>query len=327
VNPPRLSRRGVLAAALLLRAGAAAAQGTDWPARPVRVVVPFQPGGIVDTLARLLAEPLHRSLGQPFVVENRGGAGGNVGTAMVARAKGDPYTLLLGSSGPLAISPITEANLGYDPATDLTPITILARTPLVLIVPAASPWRDLRSMMDSLRGASREVLYPTPGLGSPQLLAGEAFRQRVSFPATPVHYTGSAPIVTAMIAGEMPFTFENLILVAQHVRGGTLRALAVTSTERSPMLPEVPTMAEAGLPDFEAGGWYGLLGPADLPAAVVARLHAATLATLAEPEVARRITEMGSANISSTPAEFRAMIAAEMAKWRGVLRATEPRPR
>ncbi|MCW8088414.1 Bug family tripartite tricarboxylate transporter substrate binding protein [Sabulicella glaciei] len=290
----------------------------------MRIVVPFQAGGIIDTLARLLSEPLQRSLGQPFVIENRGGAGGNVGTAVVARAKGDPHTLLLGSSGPLAISPLIESNLGYDPEADFTPITILARTPLVLVVPAASPWRDLRSMMDSLRGLQRETLYPTPGLGSPQLLAGEAFSRRVGFPATPVHYTGSAPVVTAIVAGEMPFTFENLVLVSGQVRAGTLRALAVTSTERAPMLPDVPTAAEAGLPDFQAGGWYGLLGPADLPTGVVERLHAATVAALAEPHVARRITEMGSPNISSTPQEFRAMIAAETARWRGVLRPPEP---
>jgi len=321
-----LSRRGLLAAPLLLAPRAAPGQPA-WPVRPVRIVVPFLPGGIIDTLARLIADPLQRSLGQPFVIENRGGAGGNVGTAVVARAKGDPYTLLLGSSGPLAVSPTTEPNLAFDPAADFTPITILARTPLVLVVPANSPWRDLRSMMDALRGVRQDVMYPTPGLGSPQLLAGESLRQRVGFPAQPVHYNGSAPVVMAIVAGEMPYTFENLVLVAQQVRQGALRALAVTSAERAPMLPDVPTMSEAGLPGFEAGGWYGLLAPADMPAGLIPRLHAATVAALAEPEVKRRISEMGSPNISSTPEEFRAMIAAETVKWRDVLLAGRTPPR
>jgi len=293
----------------------------------VRIVVPFLPGGIIDTLARMIADPLQRSLGQPFVIENRGGAGGNVGTAVVARAKGDPYTLLLGSSGPLAVSPTLESNLGFDPATDFSPVTILARTPLVLVVPANSPWRDLRSMMDALRGVRQDVMYPTPGLGSPQLLAGEQLRQRVGFPAQAVHYNGSAPVVMAIVAGEMPYTFENLVLVAQQVRQGALRALAVTSAERAPLLPDVPTMSEAGLPGFEAGGWYGLLAPAEIPAGIIPRLHAATVAALAEPEVKRRIAEMGSPSISSSPDAFRAMIAAETVKWRGVLLAGRAPPR
>jgi tripartite-type tricarboxylate transporter receptor subunit TctC len=319
-------RRGVLAAPLLLAAGGARAQPV-WPARPVRIIVPFLPGGIIDALARLLADPLQRSLGQPFVVENRGGAGGNVGTALVARARGDAHTLLLGSSGPLAVSPTVESNLGFDPVADFSPVTVLARTPLVLVVPANSPWRDLRAMMEALRGARQEVMYPTPGLGSPQLLAGEALRQRLGFPAQAVHYNGSAPVVMAIVAGEMPYTFENLVLVAQQVRSGALRALAVTSAERAPMLPDVPTMSEAGLPGFEAGGWYGLLAPAEMPDGMVSRLHAATVAALDEPEVKRRIAEMGSPNISSTPDEFRAMIAAETAKWRGVLLAGQSPPR
>ncbi len=307
--------------------GAAWAQGA-YPDRPVKLVVPFLAGGILDMLGRLLAERLARQMGQPFVVENRPGAGGNLGTGAVARAKGDPYTLGIGSSGPLAISPITEPNLGYDPLADLTPITLMAATPLVLVVPAESPWRSLGEMMAALKAGGPEVLYPTPGVGSPQLLAGEAFRQRVGFAAAPVHYNGSAPVVMAIIAREMPYTFENLTLVLQHVRAGTLRALAVTSRSRAALLPEVPTMAEAGLDGFEAGGWYGFIGPAGLPEAVVARLHAEAVVALREPEAMRRIAEMGSPNITSTPEEFRAHIRAEMARWRGVLsRAATPAAR
>ena len=315
---PHPSRRDLLFAGAGMLATPALAQ-SDYPTRPIRVIVPFLAGGILDALGRLLAERLQRQMGQPFVVENRPGAGGNVGTAAVARARGDAYTLGIGSSGPLAVSPITEPNLGYDPLADLTPIMLMARTPLVLVVPADSPWRTLGQMMDALRGSPREVLYPTPGVGSPQLLAGEAFRQRVGFPAAPVHYNGSAPVVMAIIGREMPYTFENLTLVLQHVRAGTLRALAVTSAERAALLPDVPTMGEAGLPGFEAGGWYGFIGPAGLPPEIVAKLNAEANRALAEPEAARRIAEMGSPNLSGSPDEFRQYIRAEMDRWRGVL--------
>ncbi|MBD0271785.1 MAG: tripartite tricarboxylate transporter substrate binding protein [Acetobacteraceae bacterium] len=308
---------GVAAAAL---AGRGAPAQEPWPSRPLRVVVPFAPGGIVDVLARLLADRMSRGLGQPLVVETRPGAGGNIGTALVARARGDAHLLLLGSSGPLAVSPITERNLGYDPLADLTPIVLLAATPLVLVVPAASPHRDVSGLVAAVRGGP-ETMFPTPGLGSPQLLASEAFRQRAGFAASPVHFTGSAPIVTAMLGGQMPWCFENLVLVLQHVREGRLRALAVTSRERAALLPDTPTMAEAGMPGFEAGGWYGLLAPAGVPTEAVSRLHAEAVAALREPEMAKRIAEMGSPDVAGTPEAFRALIADETEKWRKVLLA------
>jgi tripartite-type tricarboxylate transporter receptor subunit TctC len=320
------SRRAVLGGALAIPAPRLArAQG--WvPQRPVRMVVPFAPGGILDQLARLIAEPMGRRLGQPFVVENRPGAGGNVGTLLVARARGDAHTVLVGSSGPLAISPITEAQLGYDPLADLIPITLLNATPLVLVVRSASPHRDVAGLVAALKAEGREVLYPTPGVGSPQLLAQEAFRQAAGFPAAPVHYPGSAPAVLAVIGGEFPFTIENLVLVAPHLSGGALRALGVTSLVRAPLLPDVPTLAEQNFPGFSAGGWYGLLSPAGIPEEAVRGLHEAAVAALAEPEVARRIGDMGGPPIGSSPAEFRTHIEAETARWRGVMAtATPPR--
>ncbi|MSQ54349.1 MAG: tripartite tricarboxylate transporter substrate binding protein [Betaproteobacteria bacterium] len=324
-----ISRRsfvtGAVSTAALAASGAGFAQGTGYPNKRVRMLAGFVPGGIVDTLARLLAERMQRTMGQPFVVENRPGAGGNLATGLVARAKGDPYTLMLGSSGPLAVSPTTEADLGYDPLTDLTPITLVAKTPLVVVVPAGSPHRDLQGLMQALKQAPQEVLYPTPGVGSPQLLAQEAFRQRAGFAASPVHYTGSAPAVMAMLAGEFQFTIENPLLVLSHIRAGKLRALAVTSLQRAPLLAEVPTVSESGLPNFEAGGWYGLIAPAGLPAPIVQQLHAEAVAALKEPEFAKRIADMGSPNISTTPEEFRAFIAAEIQKWRAVLLAAKPR--
>ncbi len=317
-----LGRRGLLLAGVAAGAGLGAAGGASaqeaWPARPIRVVVPFAPGGIVDVLARLLADRMGRGLGQPLVVETRPGAGGNIGTALVARARGDAHTLLVGSSGPLSVSPITERALGYDPLNDLTPVVLLAATPLVLVVPAASPYRDVAGLVAAMRGGP-EAVFPTPGIGSPQLLASEAFRQRAGFHAAPAHFSGSAPVVTAMLAGQMQWCFENLVLVLPHLREGRLRALAVTSRERAALLPDTPTMAEAGMPGFEAGGWYGLLAPAGVPAEAVSRLHAEAVAALREPEMARRIAEMGSPDVAGTPEAFRALIAAETEKWRKVL--------
>ncbi len=320
------NRRALLVAAASAAALAASPAGFAqdvYPSKRVRILVGFQPGGIVDTLARLLAERLQKSMGQPFVVENRPGAGANLATGLAARAKGDPYTLLLGSSGPLAVSPITEANLGYDPLTDLIPISLMAMTPLVLVVPANSPHKDVKSLVESLKKSTQDVLYPTPGVGSPQLLAQEAFRQRAGFPASPVHFNGSPAAVMSIMSGEMQFTIENPLIVLSHINGGKLRALAVTSKQRAPLLPDVPTMAESGLPDFEAGGWYGLVAPAGIPAEVVAKLHAETVAALREPEMARRIAAMASPNINSTPEEFRAYIVSETRKWRSVLAAAK----
>ena len=320
------NRRALLVAAASAAALAASPAGFAqdvYPSKRVRILVGFQPGGIVDTLARLLAERLQKSMGQPFVVENRPGAGANLATGLAARAKGDPYPLLLGSSGPLAVSPITEANLGYDPLTDLIPISLMAMTPLVLVVPANSPHKDVKSLVESLKKSTQDVLYPTPGVGSPQLLAQEAFRQRAGFPASPVHFNGSPAAVMSIMSGEMQFTIENPLIVLSHINGGKLRALAVTSKQRAPLLPDVPTMAESGLPDFEAGGWYGLVAPAGIPAEVVAKLHAETVAALREPEMARRIAAMASPNINSTPEEFRAYIVSETRKWRSVLAAAK----
>ena len=326
-NPSSTQRRRLLTAAgagaMLAASGVGFAQSPAYPAKSVKILVGFAPGGIVDTLGRLLADRLTKQMGQAFVVENRPGAGGNLATGLVARAKGDPYTIMLGSSGPLAVSPTTEADLGFDPLVDLIPITIVAKTPLVVVVPATSPHKDLQSLIAAMKKEPKEVLYPTPGVGSPQLLAQEAFRQRAGFAASPVHYTGSAQAVMAVLANEFQFTIENPLLTLGHIKAGKLRALAVTSRERAPLLPDVPTMAEAGLAGFEAGGWYGVVAPAGIPPAVVSKLHAESVAALKEPEMARRIAEMASPNITSTPQEFKEFIAAETQKWKSVLLAAK----
>jgi tripartite-type tricarboxylate transporter receptor subunit TctC len=317
-------------ALLVAGAGAAAGLGSrgagaqdpaaEWPARPVRLVVPYAPGGILDAIARLLVEPLQRRLGtaQPFVVENRAGAGGNVGTAFVARARGDAHTILVGNSGPLAINPALARSLPLYPGRDFQPVVLAAATPLVLAVPAAAPRRTVAEFVAWARAAPAPVPYGTPGVGTPQHMATELLRLRAGFEAVQVPYGGSAPVIAALLSGDVAFAVDNQALVLPQVRGGTLRALAVTTPRRSAELPEVPTMGEAGLPGYDVRGWYGLLLPAGVPAGVVARLNAAAREALREPAVAERLAGFGSPYVAGTAEEFSALIAADVARWREV---------
>ncbi len=310
-----MRRRALLAATALPFAAAAQA---PFPNRPIRVIAPFAPGGIVDVLARLLADRMARSLGQPLVVENRPGAGGNLGTALVARARGDTHLLLIGSSGPLAVSPITEAALPYDPLTDLTPISLIGGTPLVLVVPSASPARDVPGLIAMLKAEAREILFPTPGVGSPQLLSGEAFRQAAGFPAAPVHYPGSPQVVLSVINREFPFCIENPLLVLPHIQAGTLRALATTAPPPAGMFAGVPLLS-ATLPGVSASGWYAVMAPAGIGAEVQGRLNTEVVAALRDPDVAGRLTAMAMTISASEPAALTAHMVAETARWRGVL--------
>jgi tripartite-type tricarboxylate transporter receptor subunit TctC len=319
----RISRRAALGLLVSLPA-----LGTEarYPERPVRIIVPYLAGGILDALARLLAEKLQRLHGQPFIVENRGGAGGNLGTALVARAKGDPYTLLMGSSGPLSINPALGQKLPYDPLVDFTPIGLLAATPLVLTVPAtAAAPTDVPGFIAWARSRPQPVIYGTPGIGTPQHLACEMLRLRAGFPATQVTYNGSAPVITALLAGDIGFAIENQALVLPQVEAGTLRALAVTSPTRSAQLPAVPTLAEAGLPGYETRGWYGLLGPAAIAPGIVALLNHGVRDAARQPDVRARLASFGSPEVAGSPEEFAALIAADIERWRAVAKAADIR--
>ena len=313
----------LLAAAAPLAARAqspARTQDAEWPNRPVRLIVPYASGGILDALARLVGDKLTRSLGQPFVVENRAGAGGNVGTAFVARARGDPYILLMGNSGPLSINPALARSLPFDPQRDFLPVSLVATTPLVLTVPAGSPYRSVAGFIEGARAAAVPVLYGTPGIGTPQHMASEFLRLRGGFGATQVTYSGSAPVVTALLGGDIAFAIENQALVLGHIRDRTLRALAVTTPARSAELPDLPTMEEAGLPGYQVRGWYGLLAPAGVPQAMVARLNAAVRDAVRSPDVAERLASFGSPYVANTPEEFAALITADTERWRSVAR-------
>ncbi|MBI5278624.1 MAG: tripartite tricarboxylate transporter substrate binding protein [Burkholderiales bacterium] len=291
-----------------------------YPIRPIRIVSPYQAGGIVDILSRLLGDKLQRSLGQPVIVEAKAGAGGNVGTAYVARtARGDPYTLLMGASGPLAANVTLFRNLGYDPLKDLVPITLVAATPLVLCVSAASKPATFAELAAQLKAAGDKASFATAGAGTPQHLGVELLKQQLGLESTHVPYKGAAPAVNALLADEVTFSIDHFVLVLPHVRAGKLRPLAVTSPQRVAELPDVPTLQELGINRFEVRGWYGLLAPADVPESIVRRLNVESVNGLRQPDAVARLASFGSPSVAGSPEEFRSLITAEIAKWRVVI--------
>jgi len=294
-----------------------------YPSRTVRIISPYPAGGITDILSRMLADKLQRSLGQSVIVEAKAGAGGNLGTAYVARgAKSDPYTLLMGASGPLAPNVTLFKNLGYDPLKDLSPITLVAATPLVVTVPANSAINSFPELVLLLKERGDRVNYGSGGAGTPQHLSVEMMLQRLEVRSTHVPYKGAAPVVNALLAAEVHYAIELPVLVHPHIKAGKLRPLAVTSRSRIADLPGIPTMQELGLDNFESGGWYGLLAPADVSADVVRTLNRECVKALREPDVVARLSALGSfEDVAGSPEGFRKFIAAQIDKWRTVIEA------
>jgi tripartite-type tricarboxylate transporter receptor subunit TctC len=320
-----VTRRKLLTAAIGLGVASLPriAAADDWPSKPLRIINPYPPGGIVDILARVVGDKLSQGLKQPVIVESKSGAGGNIGTAMVARSRGDAYTLLLGASGPLAINLSLYKNLGYNPSVDLMPISLLAATPLVLITSAESGIKNVHGLISRLKEAKPQPFYGSAGTGTPQHLAGELFKQKIGSSTNHVAYKGGAPAVVAVLGGEVLYAFENLALVDSHIKSGRLVALAVTSPKRTDVLPTVPTMIESGIRDFEARGWYGLLAPAGIPEAIVERLSRETIKALRMPDVRAKIAAFGSDDVASSPDEFRRYMIAETAKWKGIVESAK----
>lgn len=315
---------GVLGTAAFAALPAAA---QPWPARPIRIVVPFPPGGSTDLLARRLADRMTASLGQTVVVENRPGAGGTTGADLVAKSPPDGYTLLVGVTGSNAIAASLFPNLPYDPVRDFAPVSRLVSAPLILVVNPRFPAQDLAGFIAAARAAGGSpITYATPGNGTSMHLTGEMFAQAARVPLQHVPYRGSAQATTDLIAGQVQSSFADFLVSLPHIRSGAIRAIAVTSRERHPLLPEVPTMHEAGLPGFEAASWQGLFAPAGTPPDILARLHAEVVATLAAPEVREPFARQGFIVGATRPDEFAAFIREEVAKWREVVRAGNIRP-
>ncbi len=327
---PRTRRRQLIALATLgattLLPGLAAAQGA-WPSKPVRIVVPFAPGGTTDILARVLAPELSKALGQPVVVDNRGGAGGNIGADMVAKAPGDGYTLLMGTVGTHGINKSLYTSLPYDPQKDFAPITLVAGVPNVMVMNAQRAQElGIQSVPDFVRYAKAhpgQLNIASSGNGTSIHLAGELFKARTGIFMTHIPYRGSGPALKDLIGGQMDVMFDNLPSAMPHIQSGHLKAFAVTSAVRSDSMPELPTVAEAGaLPGFEASSWFGLLAPAGTPPEIVNRLQQETTKALNLPAVKARLLSLGAIPGGDTPQAFARQIEAEISKWAPVVKAS-----
>lgn len=323
-----LATLGAFCAALVLP-GLAAAQ-TSWPSKPVRIVVPFAPGGTTDILARVLAPELSKALGQPFVVDNRAGAGGNIGAEIVAKSPADGHTLLMGTVGTHGINKSLYSRLPYDPQKDFAPITLVAGVPNVMVMNARRAQElGIASVADFVRYAKANpgrLNMASSGNGTSIHLAGELFKSRNGIFMTHIPYRGSGPAMKDMVGGQMDVMFDNLPSALPHIQSGSLKAFAVTSAVRSAAVPELPTVAEAGsLPGFEASSWFGLLAPAGTPTDIVNRLQQETARALALPAVKERLLAQGAIPGGQSPAEFARQIDSELVKWAAVVKASGAR--
>ena len=318
--PPYIGRRA-FAAALAALAAPVRAQG-----RALRIVVPFTPGGTSDILARALAPRLGAALGETVVVDNRPGAGGSIAGAEVARAEPDGRTLFMGHVGTLAVNPALYPKLAYDPLKSFVPVAWVARVPNVLVVPAASPFRTLREFIDGVRAQPGRRTYSSGGNGSAAHITMELLKLRAQLFMLHIPYRGTAPSVSDLLAGQVDATFTGAPAVLPLVRAGRLRALAVSSAQRIPALPEVPTVAESGFAGFEADQWYGLVAPAGTPAAAVQRLNAEVNKALALPEVAEQLAREGAVPVPTTPQAFGDLIRREIPRWAEVVKAGNVHP-
>jgi len=296
----------------------ASAVAQPYPAKAVRIVCPFPPGQATDIMARLVAEKLAQSLGQPFIVENRSGAGGALGTEAAAKAAPDGYTLVMGTIGPLAISPALYSKLAYDPVRDFAPIANLGLTPQTLVVSASSELRTLKDLVE--QGKKAPLDYASSGNGSASHLAMEMFRSASGVQLSHVPFKGSSDAQTQVLAGRVPIMFDAIPGVAAQIKAGKLRALGIASPERSPFFPEVPTIAEQGYPGFAAVGWIGIAAPARTPDAVLDTLNAEVRRMLALPEVRERLASLSFLPVGDSREHFAAFIREEVAKWAKVVK-------
>jgi len=311
----------ILLALLVSLAGANALAQQNYPARPVRIVAPFAPGGLADVLSRAVGERLQKQLGQPFVVENRPGAGGNIGADVVARAEPDGYTLLMSSAGILTINQFLYTAMPFDPATALTPVSVVADMPMLLVVRRELPARDVREFMALARSTPGGLFYGSPGHGTTGHLGMELFMHATGVKLQHVPYKSAAEAVQAALAGQTQAMFDNPPTVMAQIRAGGLRALGVAARQRIPQLPDVPTIAESGVPNFEASSWFGLVAPARTPAPIVERLAAETAKAVQDPELRARFDQLGARLVGNSPAEFSQLVARERAAWGEVVRS------
>ncbi len=317
MNRPVLVRCA-LGVAVAVAAPLATAQ--SWPSRPIRVIVPFPAGGGIDTVARIIAPKMAESLGQPLVIENRVGAGGTVGTEVVARASADGHTLL-GAFASHAMNATLYRDLSYDTERAFAPISLIATVPNILVVHPSLPVKTVSDLIALARRRPGDINYASVGSGTPAHLSAELFNLMAGVKMTHVPYKGAPASIIGMITGEAQLTFTTVLIAMPHVKSGKLRAVAVTTRERSSSLPEVPTVNESGLKGYESVAWYGLLAPAGTPAPVIERLHAEVVRSTQTPEVRENLLRQGTDIVASTPARFAQVIREDIATWTRVVKA------
>jgi tripartite-type tricarboxylate transporter receptor subunit TctC len=314
-----VSRLFAFAAALLLPLAAAA---QSFPTKPLRLICPFPPAGAVDIASRAIAHELTRVLGQPVTVENRPGAGGNLGGAEAARAAPDGHTLLMTTSGIQAINPALYAKMPFDPNKDLVPVVALVSLNNVLVVHPSVPARSVKDVIDLAKLQPGKWTYASSGNGTSIHMSGAMFTQLTGTDILHIPYKGSGPAVTDLLGGQVHMMFDNIPSSLPHIKSGKLRALATTGAKRDPALPELPTLDEAGIPGYESGVWFGLMVPAATPKDIVARLNTAAVQATKSPDFIKRMTDLGYNIIPGTPDEMGTMIKSEIARWTPIVKAS-----
>lgn len=312
------------AAAIALQSPAAFSQA--YPSKPIRLMVPFPPGGSTDIVARIVAQKLSAQLGQPLVIENRGGAGGTLGTAVVAKAAPDGYTLTVGTTSTHVVAPSVYAKLDYDAVKDFQPISLVAVTPYLLVVNPSVPAKSLKDLVELMKARPGQLNYASAGVGSTTHLAMEMLKSVSQTYALHIPYNGNGPAGTAVIAGQVEVLFGSMPAVLPHAKSGRVRALAVGTPKRSPSLPEVPTVAESGYPGFDASLWLAFMAPAGTPAPVVERLHREIVTALNATDTRETLDKNGAEPVTSSPAELAAIIKDGVAKYAKVVKAAGVKP-
>ena len=308
-------------AAALMVAGGAAAQPA-FPAKPIRFVVPFPAGGPLDITARAIGQELNRSLGQPVIVDNRPGAGGNIGADVVAKSPPDGHTILMGAVSTHAINPTLYAKIPYDPIRDFAPVTLVTSVPNVLVLHPSVPARNVKELIAIAKARPGQLNFASGSTGSAGHLAGELFKTMAGVDMVHVPYKGAAPAVVDLLAGHVSLMFDNMSSALPNVKTGRVRALAVTTLKRSPMLPSLPTIDESGLRGFDISTWFGVFAPGGTPSAIVARLHAEIVRALATSDMRERLALLGAEPVGNSPEEFAAFVRAEIPKYAKVISAS-----
>jgi tripartite-type tricarboxylate transporter receptor subunit TctC len=306
--------------AALLMVAAAGASAQEWPSKPIRIVVPVATGGIADYYARLVARRLTETYGQPVVVDNRAGGGGNIGAEAVAKAAPDGYTFLMGFIGPNAVNQFLFKNMPYDTLKDFAPVAMVSEAEGLLAVHPGVPINSVADLLAQARAQPGKLTYASGGVGTSSHLAGELFKSMAKVDIVHVPYKGNAPAVADLIGGQVQMAFATLTTVVPHVRAGKLRGIAVIGSQRSAAVPDLPTVAEAGVPGFEVNNWIGLFAPAGTPNEIVRRLNAEVMKIMQAPEVASRMVQQGERFTPNSPEDFGRFVRAEISRWEKVIK-------